>query len=302
MIQLSIIIPASRIVSDSRDFEQTLVSVLENRPAQCEILVACDATYEDPYDLSDEVRLIRGASNPAWTTHANRGLSQARGKIVSVLLPPVTVEDAWHCDASEFLTHSPVDVVGVSPQIHYADPATPASGGVILAEDGQRCALDVAAIDQADMETTYGTFGVDAQAGFFRRAELVQAGGWNEAICPELADVELNLRLRSLGYAFEFCPNSHVVGVAHLPQSSYRITRDLQRLYRTYRAKQVVPRRGLSARIGGLMKGSILGNLAGRVGRLPMHGVESVTAWNLDMPSGLEPSRSDTGSERSRAA
>ena len=36
--------------------ESTLVSVLENRPPDCEVLVALAGPYADPYELSGEVR------------------------------------------------------------------------------------------------------------------------------------------------------------------------------------------------------------------------------------------------------
>ncbi len=43
--RLSIIVPYCR---DEAAFETTLVSVLENRPNQCEVLVPHDGSYQDP--------------------------------------------------------------------------------------------------------------------------------------------------------------------------------------------------------------------------------------------------------------
>ena len=43
---------------DTQLLEETLVSVLQNRPDNSEVLVMHDGTYEDPYDLADELSLI----------------------------------------------------------------------------------------------------------------------------------------------------------------------------------------------------------------------------------------------------
>ena len=55
MPTLSIIIPASG--SESR-WERTLVSVLQNRPEDTEILVVVPGRYNDPYQLREEVRFV----------------------------------------------------------------------------------------------------------------------------------------------------------------------------------------------------------------------------------------------------
>ncbi len=53
--RLSIVVPISR---DLAAFESTLISVLENRPRDCEVLVTHDGSYDDPFNLCDEVRFV----------------------------------------------------------------------------------------------------------------------------------------------------------------------------------------------------------------------------------------------------
>ena len=64
---LSIVIPAP---SDSAALEATLVSVLENRPADCEIVVSLGFEYADPWNIADEVRLGHQAGAEAAVLHA----------------------------------------------------------------------------------------------------------------------------------------------------------------------------------------------------------------------------------------
>ena len=47
MPRLSIVIPCAQ---DTAWFESTLASVLQNRPADCEVLVVQPREYDDPYD------------------------------------------------------------------------------------------------------------------------------------------------------------------------------------------------------------------------------------------------------------
>ena len=62
MPRLSCVIPA---VGTTQDLETTLVSVLEKRPDDCEIIVVLNESYADPYGLKDEVRFVEmiGAVN-----------------------------------------------------------------------------------------------------------------------------------------------------------------------------------------------------------------------------------------------
>ena len=55
MPRLSIVIP---VLGNLDRLEDTLVSVLANRPADCQVVVVLDQPYADPYDLKDEVQFI----------------------------------------------------------------------------------------------------------------------------------------------------------------------------------------------------------------------------------------------------
>lgn len=281
MYRLSIIIPAPGALDavDSDEpvaFEETLVSVLENRPPHSEVILACESGYSDPYDLGDEVELVTGSSS-RWTSLANLALRKSRGKLTNILTPGITVGADWQRDVCDLLSRCTDSVVGASPQIEYESNGT-TTAGIKLTPCGRRRYLRAAHVaESADGDDV--VFGPCHQAGFFRRDDLLQAGGWNEAIDDEVADIELALRLRSRGFRFAYCENSLVrsqvaTGVTGLStKSSYRTARDLERIYRTYRHLRVVPRRGLTSSLrmlSGFASDSMLGRLAGRFGTLPM--------------------------------
>jgi len=88
---VSVVVPFS---GNEAAFESTLVSVLENRPRLCEIIVAHDGSYSDPFELEDEVRFVigSGADLPALI---RAGADQARGRILHVLAEGCCATEGW---------------------------------------------------------------------------------------------------------------------------------------------------------------------------------------------------------------
>ena len=64
MPRLSIVIP---VLGDPQQLDDTLLSVLENRPARCEIVVVHNRPYHDPYHLCEEVRFIQAEAGRPWS-------------------------------------------------------------------------------------------------------------------------------------------------------------------------------------------------------------------------------------------
>jgi hypothetical protein len=108
-IRVSIVVPH---LGDETAFEDSLISVLENRPAASEVLVAHDGHYSDPFDLGDEVRFV---------IHDQRSLPQlvsaatgvARGRFVHVLAHGIRATNGWVDAALEKFEHE--DAACVSP-------------------------------------------------------------------------------------------------------------------------------------------------------------------------------------------
>src|SRR4029079_2160236 len=93
--RLSIIIPC---LGGGAEFDGTLVSVLQNRPADCEVLVAHSEPYDDPYDLRGEVHFIEvpAASLVERLTDA---LDAASGEIVHIIGCGLEARESWTAPA-----------------------------------------------------------------------------------------------------------------------------------------------------------------------------------------------------------
>src|SRR5688572_24937936 len=107
--RLSIVIPC---VGGAAEFDGTLVSVLQHRPADCEVVVLHTEQYDDPYDLQGEVE-FRRSQHQTVVELVNEGLAAATGDIVHVLGCGVEATEGWadaalpHFDDPQVATVSP---------------------------------------------------------------------------------------------------------------------------------------------------------------------------------------------------
>ncbi|KAA1261390.1 hypothetical protein LF1_39370 [Rubripirellula obstinata] len=109
--RLSIIVP---LQSDALAFEETLISILENRPADTEILVCHDGRYDDPFDLCDEVKFVQSDSTSLVDLVA-AGARVAMGRFTHVLASGVIATPGWTDAALEKFEH--FDCGSVAPVI-----------------------------------------------------------------------------------------------------------------------------------------------------------------------------------------
>ena len=90
--RLSIVIPC--LVCDKR-FENTLASVLQNRPDSCEVLVTVAGSYDDPYELGNEVGFVEASADASLLELINLGVAHAGGEVVHVLQCGLEVCEGW---------------------------------------------------------------------------------------------------------------------------------------------------------------------------------------------------------------
>lgn len=168
MCRLSIIVPYDR---DEAAFETTLVSVLENRPEHCEIIVAHDGGYNDPFDLGDEVRFAIAERNDRLSLIA-AAVNMAMGRIVHVLCGGARATEDWTCEPLDLFEQS--DLGCVAPVIRHLS----ADGSVIAvgwhdSQTGLRrpLAAGSGAPSRKELASVEGAY---LEASFWRRSTLEQ--------------------------------------------------------------------------------------------------------------------------------
>ena len=191
----SIIIP---VLGELPPFEDTLVSVLENRPDDCQVLAAFNRPYNDPYGLEGEVQFVLASpkAGMAGLVNAHRALPGAvracarlrrRGRTgLGRRRPDLLRRPA--CRRGGYAA-----AVAQTPgRIVSAGIGCSAGGGVRYLAAGKRL---------AKQKAFYAPLGPDATAAFYRRSTLAALGGMPTDVGDELAGVELALRLQQAGYA-----------------------------------------------------------------------------------------------------
>ena len=196
MTRLSIFIPSLRGVEQS---EETLISVLQNRPADCEVLVPHALPYDDPYDLSEEVRLLHVPGRPGMVGLLNAALDEAQGDVVHTLACGIQAHEGW-CDAA--LAHfADPSVAAVSPLIVLADQPTRIESlgvGYTLGGNPHHVGRHRSLPKRHKLAPTVR--GPSLAAGFFAREALDALGGFAEEVGDGLADIDAALSLAELGY------------------------------------------------------------------------------------------------------
>ena len=217
--KLSIIIP---VVHDTSALEETLVSVLENRPADCEIVVALGCEYADPWNIRDEVRFIQAPPGSSLVRCVNLGVAASLGGVVHVLGSGWRATEGWTERPMErFEDH---DVAAVVPLGVAADDRTRiVSAGVRCAPGGRR--IDVAADAglPAGRSETPVPQGPVLEAGFWRSDALDLAGRGFTTVCGDAAaDADMAVTLSRSGRRVELEPQSIVVAPGQQPAGTAR--------------------------------------------------------------------------------
>jgi hypothetical protein len=228
-------------VGGAAEFDGTLVSVLQNRPSDCELLVLHTQPYDDPYGLGSEVRFIRHDCDQL-TGLANIGIEHARGEIVHLLGCGLQAVEGW-----------------TSPALaHFDDPEVATVSPVVLAEDGQRVrsagvrwtlggARQVVA-DQRVLLPGAGRLrakilGPLLTAGFYRRDVLLALGGFEQGLSEDAADVAAALAIDELG-RLQVCEPASQLLVGEMPAAAGRgftASRGAERLFWRYARERGLP-------------------------------------------------------------
>lgn len=206
MPRLAIIIP---FLGDCKALEDTLVSVLENRPDDCQILVVLGKPYEDPYHLDDEVELVAAPSRLGWIASTNLGIELSRAPIVHLLSCGTLVTEGW-ADAALRHFDSP-SVVAVAPLVvdrHH--PERILAAGMAYGAGGDVRTLAAAGRINGDGRLPPRVVAPHQAAAFYRKSALDLAGRFTPQVADPLAWLDMGLRFQQLGWRTVLEPQCRV--------------------------------------------------------------------------------------------
>ncbi|MGC3972401.1 MAG: cellulase family glycosylhydrolase [Pirellulales bacterium] len=229
MPQLSIVIPA---LDALELLEATLVSVLQNRPDDCEIVVVLDRAYEDPYELQDEVRFVVLPQARTLVAALRSALPLCRALLVHLLAPGVEVEEGWtepvlrHFYDNRVAAVAPLVLRSREDEVVCACGLDYGAGGV-----RRRRACGTAL---ENLQSGGDVLGPTLMAGFYR-TDVLRAlpAPFDDRVTAELLDVDVALQIRAAGYRAVVEPRSFAYRAgAELPKATpFAEARGAERLF-----------------------------------------------------------------------
>ncbi|MGY8766974.1 MAG: glycosyltransferase [Pirellulales bacterium] len=206
MNHLSIIITALR---GSEALEETLLSVLENRPDDSEIIVVHSGFYQDPYNLQEEVQFVEAPHARQAADCLNLGVTYASGEFLHTLESGLSVEAGW-TDAALAL---------------FDDQRTFAVSPVIRENNSSRQATGVSIDNSGIPVIQTGTNGGEITgpwhgAGFYQSDLLHMLGGFNSSLGDLFADADLAAIATDLDLVCRVAGNSQVTLSGKLPRAT----------------------------------------------------------------------------------
>ena len=263
--RLSIVIPAF----DAASLEDTLVSVLENRPADCEIVVVLAVPYADPWSIGDEVRFVQAPAGASVVDCVNVGMASSGGEIVHVLRAGWRATDGWAEAARERFVDP--DVTAVVPlTVAAGDRGRVVAAGVRRTSGGRNVVNAPVRRDQridSFKPTSVAQPAAPALEAGFWRAEAVPASGFSKACGDRLAAADMAAAVACLGDLVVVEPTCQVVeGPATKRGSWFNEGLHAERLFwRSLAAEQ--PIAALVAHVGEVVRHAMA---AAPLGTLPM--------------------------------
>lgn len=207
MPRLSILIP---LLDDTSRFEDSLASVLQNRPSKCEVVVVDSTRYEDPYDLRGEVRFVAVEPGTGLIDAINAGFRAAKGRVVNLLQPGVVVRDGWTRPALSWFDEQ--QMAAVAPVVFDAsDESRVVSAGVAYSRTGRRIVHLAAASADRLARSPKAPLAPTLSFGFYRRSVVNAVGGFCRSAGATHADVDMGLTSQALGLRCGLEPESAAV-------------------------------------------------------------------------------------------
>lgn len=222
MPRLSIVVP---FAGDVGLLEDTLVSILRNRPRGSEVIVADAGGYGDPYELGDEVRFVR--TQLGMRCMLSAAFAVARAEIVHVVQSGVDVDEGWTTPA---LYHFEDPSVGSVAPLVQMTTTSEIVAGVGYSAGGHRNVVRGGSAENLRLDKVVGP---SMLAGFYRRSAIDYAGGIESMVGDSLLDVDLALSLKAAGYRACVEPTSTVraVGETEPVTSAFREGREAELVF-----------------------------------------------------------------------
>lgn len=263
---LTVVVPAP----DVSALEDTLVSVLEHRPDNSEIVVALGAAYDDPWNIGEEVTFVDAGTGSGLVDCVAAGVAAATGGMIHVLAAGWRATDGWTEPAVRHLARPGIAAV-VPLAVADGQSGRPVAAGVRRTLGGRGVTV-VPRRSGGAIATGSLPSAPLLEAGFWR-ADVLREIGFSAACGDALAAADMAAALTAARVDVVLEPESVVVAgkTPRGRQSAFLAGLYAERLFwRSLPCDRVAP--ALVAHVGELLRHVVataplgtLGMLAGRL-------------------------------------
>ncbi|HOO93597.1 MAG TPA: glycosyltransferase family 2 protein [Opitutales bacterium] len=220
MERLSIITALHNCVDLTRAYVDSLLETVDY--PDWELILVDDASTDSTPEFLDSIRsrftVLHNPGNMGYARSNNRGESVATGSILAFLNNDLTLSKGWLDPMLHTLYHAPkagaVGNIQINPRTGLIDHA-----GVFFGLDGMpRQARKNRAAFPATPTTEWNA--VTAACMLMKRSVFVEAGRFDEAYRNGFEDIDLCVKLRTMGFQHYVCNNSRIYH--HVSQSPGR--------------------------------------------------------------------------------
>jgi GT2 family glycosyltransferase len=187
-----------------------LAAVAAQDPAPDEVIVVDNGSRDESLEyLRDEhpgVRVISLSDNTGFAHAANLGLHAAAGECVALVNTDVGLAPDWLARTAAALAAHPRAAAVACKMLSLQDPRIVDDAGDVLRRDGVCEQRGRFGPDDGRWDTPGEVFGACAGAALYRRAAVLDVGGFHEPYFAYLEDVDLSLRLRLAGWTCRYEP------------------------------------------------------------------------------------------------
>ncbi|MFK7738665.1 MAG: glycosyltransferase family 2 protein [Pirellulaceae bacterium] len=190
MPRLSVIVPHQ---GDDQRLETTLVSLLEHRPDDCEILVVHDGTYSNPYALDDEIVFVETEAGLSTPQLLNEALMAACSPTIHFLVDGIRVTEGWEAQAVQCMERNS-EVAAVAIPVH--------SKNRVRYSFDLRALKDTSRLQKGAVSLTQdrdSRIGCQLSCGLFRKEVLLALGGLKHTSLAA-AEYDLSASLKAMQY------------------------------------------------------------------------------------------------------
>ena len=205
---LSIIIP---MTGREQAFDNTLASVLRSQSAQCQIIVAHDGSYTDPYDLRREVTFVQSKDgSDSMAALLNAAIPSATGLRTAIVSPGSELPEGWSDSIASAFEDSSVGSVAV-PVVHAENPDRIAAGGIMLGAGFNRKLAGAGHRLKKRSAKKLRPLGPTLWAGFYRTSLLKTVAPLCEQMEACYLDVDIALTAKTLNLSCRWLPEVVVI-------------------------------------------------------------------------------------------